>query len=194
MNTVTGKELKAIAKLTLRKPEPHRSYLSVVWMDSDPSGSARLWATNGNHLISKTFNHKGPDTPQAYSAEHINRLGAREEVFVVQELEHECLRDVKEELELRDPPDVDMVVPAIRSEAGLACSIFGVTAKLLIEGMKAFDALAPKETGEFHLDEGELGPIVVTNVDNSVKYVLMPRRTGKEVSVSNLTRGINLAA
>lgn len=48
--------------------------------------------------------------------------------------------------------------------------------------------------GEFHLDEGELGPIVVTNVDNSVKYVLMPRRTGKEVSVSNLTRGINLAA
>ena len=190
MNIITGKELKAIAKLTLRKSE----HLSVVWMDSDPSGNARLWATNGNHLISKTFNHKGPDAPRAYSTEHINRLGAREDVLVTQKLEHERLRDVKEALELRDPPDVDMIIPTIRSEAGLACSIFGVTAKLLIEGMKAFDALAPKETGEFHLDGGGLGPIVVTNVDNSVKYVLMPCRTGKEVSVGNLTRGINIAA
>ena len=190
MEIITGKQLKALGTIAAH-PRDGRPSLEVVWLDRNTKGMARLWATNGHHMAMKEFNIEGPEFPHAYKVDDIKRLLAKDEIAIHEEGKGwMCpLPDGFATAEDKgNPPDVNQIVPPIKTEPGLACSLFGVNPLLLAKGLKVVDTLAESTGVHFQLDDGELGPICISSDLGTVKYILMPIRTGSEKSVADIIK------
>ena len=192
METITGKQLKALATIAASSKD-HRPNIEVVWLDRNPQGKARLWATNGHHMVLKEFDIEGPELPRAYRVDDIKRLLPKDEI-VIYELEagymsHQSLPEGYATAEdVGAPPDVDQIIPPTTETASLACNLFAVNPLLLAKGLKVVDTLAESTGVHFQLDDGELGPICISSDLGTVKYILMPIRTGSEKSVADIIK------
>ena len=154
--------LKELAKMASR--DSNRMNITTINLDTDPSGIARLWATDGHcaalYLLGKVeFEIK----TQSFDQESIRRLGVKDEIKYCKE--ENTLKDERGPLllsEYQTSPDIDQVIPSDETTAD-PIGFLAIGSKLVSRCFSYLDKVTSNAGIKLYVPKDELSAMIATS-------------------------------